>query len=246
MIRSKDLDNIAPDDEIVIPKPVKKSPKKTSSKKKINKIKKKNPFVKNDLKKEIRNILGHSKSSFSSFLVKPKTLTFSERNKEEEIYLALRPHWVNNLPWMAIAILMMLVPFFFSFFSFLNFFPKQYQFGLILFWYLITFIYIFQNFLSWYFNLFLVTNQRVVDIDFKNLLNKHFAEAKLSVIQDVSSCIQGLLGTFFNFGDILIQTASGTNQINFEKVSNPGKVMKLLKELCNSEDQKRNGGNNNG
>lgn len=100
-----------------------------------------------------------------------------------------------------------------------------------MFWYLITFISAFENFLSWYFDLFIVTNHRVIDIDFNNLLNRHFAEADLSAIQDTSSSIKGVLGTFFNFGDVLIQTAGETNQINFEKIANPEKVIKLLKEL---------------
>ena len=50
------------------------------------------------------------------------------------------------------------------------------------------------------------------------------------MIQDVSSSIKGIMGTFFNFGDLLIQTASEINQINFEKVPNPQKIIKLIKE----------------
>ncbi|MDD2225339.1 MAG: PH domain-containing protein, partial [Candidatus Shapirobacteria bacterium] len=115
--------------------------------------------------------------------------------------------------------------------TFLNVFPIQYRFALVLFWYLITFIYAFEKFLSWYFDLFLVTNERLVDIDFNNLLNKHFAEADISAIQDVSFSIKGILGTFFNFGTVLIQTASEKNQIIFNNVANPQKIMRLLKEL---------------
>jgi hypothetical protein len=239
MMRSKDLDTVAPDD-LFVEASVFTPPKK----KKIEKIKKEIPLVQDDITQKIYDILGHTKSPFSSFLVRPKVLTFSERDQDEEIYLALRPHWITNLSWILVSILMLFVPFFFKFFTFLNFFPSQYQFSAVLFWYLITFIYAFEKFLSWYFNIFLVTNQRVVDIDFNNLLNKHFAEADLSVIQDVSSSVRGVLGTFFNFGNVLIQTASSTNQINFEKVPNPQKIIKLLKELRDLEEQKNNGGNN--
>ena len=101
-----------------------------------------------------------------------------------------------------------------------------------------TFIFAFEKFLDWYFDLFLITNQRVVDIDFNNLLNKHFAEADLDMIQDVSSSVKGLLGTFFNYGDVLIQTAAEINQINFEKVPNPEKIIKLLKELRQAKEFK--------
>jgi hypothetical protein len=224
MSRSEDLDNIAPDNQIV------SSPN-------TNKKLTKNFLPKNNSQK-IYEILGHSKSSFSSFLVNPKTISFPEQNSDEEIYLAVRSHWITNLHWIITAILMLFIPLFFHYLSFLNFLPPQYQFSIILFWYLFIFIFSFEKFIDWYFDLFLITNQRLVDIDFNNLLNKHFAEADLSMIQDVSSSVKGILGTFFNYGDVLIQTAAKTNQINFEKVPNPGKIIKLLEQLRESEENK--------
>ncbi|MDD2483217.1 MAG: hypothetical protein PHE71_03015 [Candidatus Shapirobacteria bacterium] len=246
MNRSKDLDTVAPDDDVIASTPIKESPKEIPKKKKIV-IEKKSESSdkKSDFTQKIYDILGHTKSPFSSFLVRPKVLTFAERDRDEEIFLAVRSHWINNLSWIIVSILMLFVPLFFKYFTFLNFFPVRFQFAAVIFWYLITFIYAFEKFLSWYFDLFLVTNERIVDIDFNNLLNKHFAEADLSMIQDVSSSVKGVLGTFFNFGDVLIQTASEINQINFEKVPNPEKIIKLLKELRDLEEE-NHGGKNNG
>jgi len=239
MIRSKDLDTIAPDDPII------SSPQKEekSSDTQTKKVKQKSSSADSktstqEFDQKIYDILGHTKHPFSSFLVRPKVFSFTERNENEEIYLAVRSHWMINIRWMITAVLMLFIPLFFRYFDFLNFFPTQYRFSAVLFWYLFTFIFAFEKFLNWYFDLFLVTNQRVVDIDFNNLLNKHFAEADLSAIQDVSSSVKGLLGTFFNYGDVLIQTAAEINQINFEKVPNPNKIIKLLKELRDLEESK--------
>jgi hypothetical protein len=220
MNRSKDLDTIASNDPIS------------------------SPNLNNEIEKpkvEIDKNLSDNQSKenlFSSFLFYPKTISFPERNEDEEIYLALRPHWSTNLHWMIISALMLFVPLFFHYFSFLDFFPTQYRFSAILFWYLFTFIFTFEKFLDWYFDIFFITNQRLVDIDFNNLLNKHFAEADLNMIQDVSSSVKGLFGTFFNYGDVLIQTAAKTNQINFEKVPSPGKVIKFLEELRGPEENR--------
>ncbi|MCW1949338.1 MAG: PH domain-containing protein [Candidatus Shapirobacteria bacterium] len=246
MNRSRDLDTIAPDDPVVVSSPTKKS-ETTKPSVSVDKPQKPAKNIPNNSAKEfldqkIYDILGHTKSPFSSFLVRPKVFSFTERDENEEIYLAVRPHWVTNIKWVIISILMLFVPLFFSYFDFLSFFPGQYRFSAVLFWYLFTFIYAFEKFLGWYFNVFLITDERVVDIDFKNMLNKHFAEADLSAIQDVSSSVKGLLGTFFNYGDVLIQTASEINQINFEKVPNPEKIIKLLKELRDLEEQE--GGSN--
>jgi hypothetical protein len=186
--------------------------------------------------------LGHSKSSFSNFLVNPKVLTFSEQDEDEVIYLAVRPHLISNFSWIGLSILMSIIPLFFSYLNFFDFLPISYRFSAVFFWYLITFIFSFEKFLSWYFDFYLITNKRIVDISFNNLLNKHFAQTDISMIQDVSSSIKGIMGTFFNFGDLLIQTASEINQINFEKVPNPQKIIKLIKELQELEKSSQLGG----
>ena len=241
MNRSKDLDIIAPDDPVVIT-PVKESSKPKTEKKPVAKI---DTVTQKslDFSQRVYDLLGgHSKGPLSSLLVNPKVMAFSEQNDGEQIFLAARSHWLTNLSWIFMFVIMIFVPFFFGYFSFLNFFPVQYRAAAVLFWYLITFISAFEKFLSWYFDLYLITNKRVVDIDFNNLLNKHFGQADLDDIQDVSSSVKGILGTFFNFGDVLIQTASEVNQINFTKVPNPDKIIKLIKELKEQAESKR--GNN--
>ena len=233
MNRSKDLDNIAPDDlivESVSPKEVKEikpETKKTSAKTKTTKLSSKAA----GFRERIYGILGHTKSSLSSFIVGPDVFDFPERQSDEEIFLAVRPHWATNFSWIIATIAMIFVPMLLNFLNVLEFLPFKYQTISILFWYLITFIFAFEKFLHWYFNVFIITNERLVDIDFNNMLNKHFAEADIDMIQDVSSSVRGIFGTFFNFGSVLVQTASEVNQINFENVPNPEKIIKVLQEL---------------
>lgn len=242
MNRSKDLDIIAPDDPIISPKKPTivtykpESPSATLSP--SDEVKAED----NTFKQEVYNLLGHSKSSFSNFLVNPKVLIFSEQDEDEVIYLAVRPHLISNFSWIGLSILMSIIPLFFSYLNFFDFLPISYRFSAVFFWYLITFIFSFEKFLSWYFDFYLITNKRIVDISFNNLLNKHFAQTDISMIQDVSSSIKGIMGTFFNFGDLLIQTASEINQINFEKVPNPQKIIKLIKELQELEKSSQLGG----
>lgn len=241
MNRSKDLDIIAPDDPVISsknPTTVTYKPESSST----NLPQKEAKTEDKNFKEEVYNLLGHSKSPFSNFLVNPKVLTFSEQDEDEVIYLAVRPHLISNLSWIGLSILMLIVPLFFSYLNFLDFLPPSYHFSVIFFWYLITFIFSFEKFLSWYFDFYLITNKRIVDISFNNLLNKHFAQTDISMIQDVSSSIKGIMGTFFNFGDLLIQTASEINQINFEKAPNPQKIIKLIKELQELEKSSQLGG----
>jgi len=215
MIRSKDLDKVAPDDPIA-----------PASKPSPSAL----PVI-TPLKQKVYDIAGHATSPLSPFLVNPKKITFAEKNDGEEILIALRSHWFTNVSWILITILMSFAPSFLRYVPLLNSFPPSYQFIAVLFWYLVAFAFAFEKFLAWYFDISLITNRRVVDIDFNNLLDKKFSEADLRNIQDVSSQISGVSQTIFNYGTVLIQTASEVNVIIFEKVPNPNKIIKVLQEL---------------
>lgn len=241
MSRSKDLDIIAPDDPIIettIPTNIfTEEPKEFP---KVNHPKKVKIF-KSKPDQKIYEILGHTQSPFSAFLVNPKIFDFTERQDKEVIALAVRSHWIVNLKWILVAIFMLFVP---SIVDMLNTFKSLssgHQFIIHLFWYLFTFIYAFEKFLDWYFDVYIVTNKRLVDIKFNNLINKHFAEADFDVIQDVSSSVRGVLGTFFNFGTVLVQTASEINQIIFKNVPNPEKIIKVIQELKNTPNSSKGG-----
>lgn len=241
MIRSKDLDAIAPDDPItetveptnIFEQEPKEFPKKNHPPKKDEKPK---------TNQKIYDILGHTTSPFSSFLVNPKIFDFTERQDKEVVILAVRSHWIVNLKWIFITVFMLFVPNIVDMLDTLKSLPDRYQFIIHLFWYLFTFIYAFEKFLDWYFDVFIVTNKRLVDIKFNNLINKHFAEADINVIQDVSSSVRGVLGTFFNFGTVLVQTASEINQIIFKNVPNPEKIIKAIQELRNAPNCSPKGG----
>ncbi len=240
MNRSRDLDTIAPDDPIENGSTSESTPTSSPEAKTPSSAKANTHF--SPPTEEVYTILGHTSSPFSSFLVRPKVFDFSERDNDEEILLALRPHWFTNVSWILTAIAMLFVPLLFSIFDFLGFLPIRYQMVSMLFWYLVTFIFAFEKFLSWYFDVYMITNERVVDIDFNNMLNKKFAEADLDVIQDVSSSVKGLAGTMFNYGNVLIQTAAEQNELTFEKVPNPERIIKLLAQLREEKEHHALGG----
>lgn len=229
MNRSQDLDTIAPDDPVVNPALVLKPAKKLKKSKK--------PINSNaEFDQKISEIMGHTTNPFSSFLAHPKVFSFKERDDQEKIILVLRPHWFTNIGWILISLLMVLIPIFFPIFDVLNNFPGNYHFISVTFWYLITFIFAFQKFLSWYFNVFIITDERVIDIDFNNLLVKKFSEAKIDRIQDVTSKVIGLFPTMFNYGLVIIQTAAEIPEIIFENVPNPEKIIKVLQQLRQEEE----------
>ena len=102
---------------------------------------------------------------------------------------------------------------------------------MIFIWYLATFSYILVNFLLWYFTVSIVTNERIVDIDFINILNKKFAETRIERIEDVTNKTGGFIKSIFGYGDVYVQTAAKEAMFQFDSVSHPEKIVHIINDL---------------
>lgn len=167
---------------------------------------------------------------------RPKDVQFVDQEPGEEILLLLRRHPVTNFPWMVILFLMLAAPFFLSFIlkgTLLDpvRFPLRIQILLITLWYLFSLGYGILSFLSWFFNIYLVTNRRIVDLDYFGFLFYRLSEAELSRIQDVTYEVGGVIRVLFNFGDVFIQTAAEKREFDFGAVPNPARVHDLVTDL---------------
>jgi hypothetical protein len=176
---------------------------------------------------------GHA---LSAWLVLPsKKVKFETQEPEEEILVILRKHWLTNLPWLLTAIILFLAPAVLRFFPLLEAFPFKFQLMFVVIWYLILLMYVFERFLAWFFNVAIITDERIIDVDFLNLTTKKVADADLDKIQDVAYTHFGAFGTIFNFGDVSVQTAAEQREFIFEKVPNPASVASILQRLRTEE-----------
>jgi len=235
MTRALDLDTVAPNEQVIM------SPKDdTSPSEEIN-IKNEKIVAKtdvfSDLTKKIYNITGHTKSSLSSLLINPDIFDFEERDSDEKILLVARPHWFTNVPWIITTILLIFIPGLIKFVPIFVNIPNKFQILGIFVWYLITFAFAFEKFISWYFDVYIITNDRVIDIAFNNLIDKKFSQAKITMIQDITSRVIGVGQTMLNYGTVYIQTAAEVAEIQFELVPNPEKIIKVLQVIKEEGDK---------
>ncbi len=189
--------------------------------------------------KRVHHLEGHSHSPLSSFCYFPDKISFVATDSEERIVLFLRRHPITNIPWIVIAILMLFAPSVLPYFPILSFLPNNFQFIAVIMWYMLTVAFVFESFLSWFFNVFIVTDERIFDVDFLNLVYREISEANIDQVQDVTVRMGSVIRTVFNYGDILIQTASEVPRIEFEAVPDPDRVAKILRELRVEEEQEK-------
>ena len=176
----------------------------------------------------------------TAFAVNPQGLRFETQEAEEVVILFLRQHFIVNVPWIVITILLVVAPTvifprLFSVLS-LNFsLPSGYFFIGTVFWYLATFGFALSSFIGWFFNIYIVTNERVVDIDFYYLLYKKFSEAELAKIQDIRYTSGGVLAAIFNYGNVTIETAGEAPNLVFELIPFPEKVVETIRALTEKQ-----------
>lgn len=194
---------------------------------------------KNSSKKKDRLI--YPKQAFSAYLFMPENVRFETQEPGESIILLLRKHWITNLPWVITSIILLVTPILVFPAVFLvgiipqNISPSLVSF-IILVWYLLTFSYLLVNFLLWYFTVSIVTNERIVDIDFINILNKKFAATRIKRVEDVTMRRGGFIRVLFDYGDVIIQTAAREHMFLFGAVPYPEKVVSIVNGLMGKEE----------
>ena len=179
---------------------------------------------------------GHDHNPFSAYIYYPDRVKFINRDPKEKVVLLLRKHPITNLNWIVIAFLMLIAPAFVPLFGFFELLPKGFQVIFLLIWYLITIAFAFEEFLSWFFHVNIVTDERIIEVDFVNLFYREITDANIDQIQDVTVEVGGGIRTIVNFGDVVIQTAAEIPKINFEAVPKPDKVARVLRDLRIEEE----------
>jgi len=182
---------------------------------------------------------------FSAFSVQPSEVQFGESEEGEQILLLLRAHLVTNVPWILITIGLLVFPI-----ILIPLLSAAGGFGIgagagfvfFLFWYATTATYAFLNFLYWYFNVYIVTNERIIDTDWYSVVVRKVSSTQIAKLQDVNAVQVGALQGIFDYGNVRIETAAEEENFEFENVPHPQLVAKQINELMQKEEEEGEGG----
>jgi membrane protein YdbS with pleckstrin-like domain len=86
-------------------------------------------------------------------------------------------------------------------------------------------------------DIWVVTNQRVIDSVKNNWFHLQMSTADLVDIEDMSVIRSGLLGTMFDFGDINCQTAGEVPKFSLRGIPQPREVQALVDRLRDESRQ---------
>lgn len=168
---------------------------------------------------------------------KYRNYEFKDKKRDEDIIIVLRRHWltfiIQFMPIVAGVVCIILVHFFvIEFMSevLINggqdvlFFVESLM-AMIL--WLIAFVF----WVDYYFDVWIITDCRIVDIEQLGLFRRNVSELEHSKVQDVTTEIHGILPTLLNYGFVYVQTAGKQTRFIFKQVSRPMMIRKMILNL---------------
>lgn len=98
--------------------------------------------------------------------------------------------------------------------------------------FLFAWLFLFQNFMDYYLDIWIVTTKRVLNIEQTGLFARTVSELRLYRIQDVTSTVNGFLHTILDYGNMEIQTAGEKVRFVFEQIPHPTAISKSVLEYA--------------
>lgn len=196
--------------------------------------------------KSVKTILPERRHKlFAGVSIYPSDLTFDVQNPGEIVYIMMRKHFFTNFSWLFKAVISALLPLLvlliintltidgrkYLLVDFVGKVSGLFWLVAVLVYYSVVESYAVGNFLDWYYNIYLVTNERIIHMHFKILTGKMVSEATLGKIEDISQQIFGFFPSIFNYGDVLVQTAAEKSRFQFKSVSDPSWFRDVLGDL---------------
>ncbi|MCK5123149.1 MAG: PH domain-containing protein [Candidatus Pacebacteria bacterium] len=171
--------------------------------------------------------------------------SFPGQHENEKVVLVVRKHLIILLPYFLHIALMCLLPILFYIFivpfalpAFLEE-PYSRLFVLLsIIYYGFIWIIIFTIWTDYYLDIWIVTNERILDIEQIGFFNRVVSELDLKRIQDITSSVHGLLPTIFGFGNIHIQTAAEERRFDLKLIPHPVTTRRQITKLYKAAREK--------
>ncbi len=164
---------------------------------------------------------------------------FPERKEYEVLKFLLRRHIITFVPKIILFVILLGVPLFLGWF--LNMIFPDLLVGPAASvvvtlststFYLFTLVFFLTQFNDYFLDVWIVTNERIIDIEIRGLFSRTVSETRFYRVQDVTSEMKGFFATIFNYGNVYIQTAGSMERFIFRNIPRPvfiaEEIMKLI------------------
>ena len=165
---------------------------------------------------------------------------FQGQRENEEVLRIIHRHWFSiAMQYSAIGCATILLVIIFSILPEItplssDALPPVFLAFLLNTFFLFLWLYAFLIWVDYYFDIWIITNERIVNIEQKGLFNREVSELQFSRIQDVTSVVDGFIPTILNFGDVYVQTAAEEERFVFRQIPDPYTIKDMVMQLSRS------------
>lgn len=99
-------------------------------------------------------------------------------------------------------------------------------------YYFSCWLFLFGAFLDYYLDFWVITNDRMLNIEQDGTFSRTVSEVDLYKIQDSTSEVKGIFATLFGYGTLYIQTAAERERFELRQIPNPHQVRKLIMDMA--------------
>ena len=89
------------------------------------------------------------------------------------------------------------------------------------------------SWISWYFSVFIITDQRFIQITQKGLFHRSVSDISLRQVQSINYTVSGIQETLLGFGTMKVQTYIGDMEI--KDLGHPGKIQAKFVSILRDE-----------
>lgn len=170
-------------------------------------------------------------------------LTFT-LHPNEKVIMLIRKHKIYYLKHAFVLLILLILPIL-SYLALSYYFVNLFYSSANTIFVLIASIYylavLFFSLISWmnyYLDVWLITNERIIEYEQKSLFHRETSELMLESIEDVSAKIEGLIPSLVKSGNIYVQTAGQSERFIFTNAPNPEKIKETIIKLAHQSTHK--------
>lgn len=157
-----------------------------------------------------------------------------ELKENEKIIIALHRHWIIIIGEIIFISIILFAPLFGAYFI-IDFLNEKAEFLFYTLWFaasiyfLLIYLILFIIWMDYYLDMWIVTNERIIDIEHSGIFKREVSEFSLKNVQDVTIEIPGMIPSLLKYGNVIVQTA-GEKNFKVMQIPCPERVKDIIIE----------------
>ena len=96
----------------------------------------------------------------------------------------------------------------------------------------------FYVWMTWYYDVYILTSERVIEAKQKGLFNREVKEIDLEKVQDITYSVSGFLSTVMELGNVKIKSSSGM-EMEMDNIGKPSVVREVIMKLIEKKQKSK-------